>query len=91
MCPADLVTSTEEILNGKFHFLCGDGAGEIIQELFDSRRHKYPVGLQQSMRRSNFIFDYVSGIHYIHHMINFDRGGVYKDYPELISNKRKQQ
>ena len=30
----DLVTFTEEILNGKFHFLCSDSSGFIIVVLF---------------------------------------------------------
>ena len=46
--------------------MIGNNTNEIIQELFHSLVHKYQIGLEQSMRGSNFIFDYVSGIHYIH-------------------------
>ena len=37
-----------------------NNAGEIIQELFDSLVHKYQIGLEQSMKGSSFIVDYVS-------------------------------
>ena len=33
---------------------------EIIQEIFDSILHKYQIGLEQFMKSSKFIFDYVS-------------------------------
>ena len=38
-------------------------ADEIVQEIFDSILCKYQIGLEQSMRGDNFIFDYVSGMH----------------------------
>ena len=35
---------------------------EIVQELFDSILPKYQVGLEQSMKSSNFIFDSASSM-----------------------------
>ena len=32
--PADLLTFTEEILNGKVHFLCGDSLNSTFGETF---------------------------------------------------------
>ena len=44
--------------------MIGNDTGEIIQGLFDSFLHRYQIGLEQFMRGTNFIFYYVSGMHY---------------------------
>ena len=43
---------------------------EIIQKLFHFLLNKYQINLQQSVTDSKFIFDHVSGMHYIY---NYDR------------------
>ena len=40
------------------------------------------IGLETSMRASDFIFDSVQLLHYKCHKINFKRGGSYIDSPE---------
>ena len=40
--------------------MIGIGTGKIMQELFDSFLSKYQIGLEQSIKGSNFIFDYFS-------------------------------
>lgn len=42
----------------------GNDIGKIIQKLFDSFLHKYQIGLEQSMKGTNYIFDYVPCIIY---------------------------
>ena len=69
--------------------MIGNDTNEIIQELFDSFLHKYQIGLEQSMIGSNFIFDYVSGLHSIRNKINTNRSGSNKDSLKWI--KKKQQ
>ena len=34
--PADLVTFTTEILNGKLHFLCSDAKTDLVKAAFDT-------------------------------------------------------
>ena len=53
--------------------IIGNDADKIIQELFDSLLHQ--IGLEQFRKGRNFIFDYVSGIHYICNKISINRGG----------------
>ena len=43
---------------------------EIIQKLFHFLLNKNQINLQQSVTDSKFIFDHVSGMHYIY---NYDR------------------
>ena len=40
--------------------MIGNDSNEVIQEHLDSLLHKYLVGLEQSMKGSNFIFDCIS-------------------------------
>ena len=42
--------------------MIGNDAIKIIQKKFDSLLHKYQIALEQSMRGSNFVFDYVLGV-----------------------------
>ena len=42
----------------------------------------------QSMRESEFIFDYFQLVYYKCHKINLNRGGSYIDSPEWIKNKK---
>ena len=63
---------------------------KIIQKLFDSLLHKYQIDLEQSMKGSNFITDYFSGMFYICNKMSFNRGGSYIDCPKWIKSKRKQ-
>ena len=76
-------------------------ADEIVQEIFDSILCKYQIGLEQSMRGDNFIFGYVSGMHYlckpslwwiIHSLtltlVESLRKGLYTDSPRWLKNKK---
>ena len=77
-------------------------ADEIVQEIFDSILCKYQIGLEQSMRGDNFIFDYVSGMHYLckpsivvdytlthtHSLVESLRKGLYTDSPRWLENKK---
>ena len=60
---------------------------EVIEELFDSLKNRYQNNLQ-SMRRSEFVFDYVHLLYYKCHRINFNRGGSYIESADWIKNKK---
>ena len=72
----------EEIMNS-------DEADEVIEELFDSLKNRYQNNLE-SMRASEFVFDYVNLLHYKCHKTNSNRGGSYIDSSDLIKSKKQQ-
>ena len=59
-----------------------DNANEMVDELFESLLLRYHIGLETSIRGSNFIFDSVQLLHYKCHKINFKRGCSYIDSAE---------
>ena len=60
---------------------------EVIKRLFDSLKNRYQNNLQ-SMRGSEFVFDYVQLLYYKCHKINLNCGGSYIDSPNWIKNKK---
>ena len=48
-----------------------DKAGQVIEELFQSLLSRYIIGLETSMRASDFTFDCVHLLYYKFHKINF--------------------
>ena len=64
-----------------------DVTDEIIENLLNSLKNRYKNNLQ-SMRGSEFIFDYVELLYYNCHKINLKRGGSYIHSPDWIKNKK---
>ena len=58
-----------------------DKADEVIEELFRSLLCRYQIGLEMSLRGSDFIFDCVHLLYY-KCQINFKRGESYIDSPD---------
>ena len=58
-----------------------DKANELIEELFESALSRCQIGLETSMKSSDFIFDSVDLQHYECHNKNFNQGGSYTDSP----------
>ena len=56
---------------------------EIIEQLFSSLKNRYQNNLE-SMRCSEFAFDYFHLFYYKCFRINFIRGGSYIDSPDWI-------
>ena len=67
--------------------MINDEAGEVIEELFDSLKNRYQNNLE-SMKGSDFVFEYVHLLYYECHKINRNRGGSYIDSPDWIKNKK---
>ena len=61
---------------------------EADEELFQSVLNRYQIGIETSMRRSNFIFDCVHLLYYKFHNLNFKRGGSYVDCPDWIKYQK---
>ena len=68
--------------------MISDETDEVIKELFDSLKNRYQNNVQ-SMKGSEFVFDYVHVIYYIKcHIINPNRAGSYIDCLDWIKNKK---
>ena len=80
----------EHVMNSKsdnIEIIINDEVDAIIEQLFDLLRNRYQRNLE-SMRGSDFDFDYVHLLHYKCHKINFNRSGSYIDSPDW---KKKQK
>ena len=52
--------------------MINDKVDEVIEELFQSLLNRYQIGLETSMRGSNFIFDCVHLLYYKCHKMNLN-------------------
>ena len=68
--------------------MINDKADEVIEELFDSHIKKYQIGLEKSIRGTNFIFDCVHLLYYKCHKINLNCCGSNLHSPDQIKNKK---
>ena len=60
---------------------------KLQKELFDSPKNNYQNNLE-SIKGSEFIFDYIHLLHYRCHKTNLNHGGSYIDSPDWIKNKK---
>ena len=65
----------------------GSDTNEIIIDLFNSILRRYQGGLHESIRGSEFVFDYVESFDYIFHKVDLKRSGSYIETPEWLNNK----
>ena len=65
----------------------GDNTNEIIRNLFNYILRRYQGVLHESMRGSEFVFDYVELLHYIFHKVDLKRSGSYIETTEWLKNK----
>ena len=54
-----------------------DEADEVIEELLKSPQNRYQSNLEELIKGSEFVFDYVHLLYYNCHKINPNRGGSY--------------
>ena len=62
--------------------------GKTIQRIFVSR---YQIGLEDSIKDSDFVFDCVNLLHCKYHKITLKCGGSYIVSPDWIKKQKKQQ
>ena len=67
--------------------MISDKVDEVIKELFDSLKNRYQNNLE-SMKGSEFAFNYAHLMCYKCHKINPNRGGSYIDSPDWIKNEK---
>ena len=58
--------------------MISDETDEVIKKIFDSLENRYQNNLE-SMKSSEFVFDYVQLLYYKCHKSNPNRGGSYID------------
>ena len=71
-------------------FMIHDFADEVIEERFQSLLYRYQIGLETSMRGSDFTFDCVHLLYYKCYKVNPNRGISYIDSPDGIKTKKQQ-
>ena len=65
-----------------------DKTDNVIEEIFQSLLSRHQIGLETSLRGSDFILDCDCLLYYKCHKINFKRHGSYIDSPDWIRNKK---
>ena len=80
----------EHIMHSKsdnIEIMTNDEADEVIKELFYSLKNRYQNNLE-SMKESEFVFDYVQSLYYKCHKINLNRvdHGSYIDSPYWLKS-----
>ena len=68
--------------------MMGVDTKEFIEKLFESLLQRYQKGLEESMKGSDFVFDYVESLNYIFHKIDLKRCRSYIETPEWIKKKK---
>ena len=68
--------------------MIGADTNEIIKSLFSSLLQRYQKGLEESMRGSDFVFDYAESLNYIFHMVDLKRSRSYIETPDWIKMKK---
>ena len=69
--------------------MINDNTDEVIEELFQLLHRRYWIGLETSMKDSEFVFDCVQFLYYKCHQIILYRGGSYIDSPDWIRIKKQ--
>ena len=77
--------------SGNTEFLIYDNANDVVDEVFESLLSRYKIGLTESMRGSNFIFDSLKCLCYKCHEVKFKRGGSYIESPDKKQESKKIQ
>ena len=71
-----------EVKSHNAEIMMGIDTNEIIEKLFNYMLEIYQMGLEESMKGSDFVFDYVESLNYIFHKIDLKRNGSYIEAPE---------
>ena len=71
-----------------FEIMMGTNTNEIIRNIFNSLLRRYQGGLQESMRGSDFVFDYVESLNYIFHKVDLKRSGSYIETPDWTKKEK---
>ena len=68
--------------------MIGKETDEINNQLFESRLCRYQIGLEESMKHSDFVFDNIDQWYCKYHKISLNCCRSYIDFPDWIKNKK---
>ena len=68
--------------------MINDKADKVIKEMLQSLFSRYRIGLEKSMKGSEFVFDCVHLLYYKCHKNNPDPSGSYIESLDWIKNKK---
>ena len=80
-------TGTMYLKSGNIEIVLGNETNETMEELFNSLLQKYQKGLDERMRRSEFVFDSVGLLYYKLHKRSLNRDGLYTYSPNWLQIK----
>ena len=72
--------------NDNIEIMINDEADEVMEDCVNSLLNRYQNNLEEPMKSSDFVFNYVHLLDYKCHKINFKRGGSHTDFPDLTKN-----
>ena len=81
-------TRTMHTKISNIEIIMGSETDEFIEELFKTFLRKYQVGLEESMRGSEFVYNSVDALYYNLNKVSLSRGGSYIDSPKWLKNKK---
>ena len=74
--------------SNKIEIMINDTADEVIEEFLQQLLSSYRIGLETSMKDTEFVFDFVHLLYYKYHKINPNQGGSYLKTLNWIKNKK---
>ena len=81
-------TRTMHTKSNNVEIMIGSETDKIIEDLFESFLQKYQEGLEESMRRSEFVYDSVDVLYYNLNKVSLSRSGPYIDSPKWLKDKK---
>ena len=81
-------TCTMHTKSDDIEIMVGSETDEIITEHCELLLKRYQEGLEESIQGSDFIFDSLDVLYDNLNKISLNRGGLYKDSPEWLKNKK---
>ena len=83
-------TQTMHTKSNNVEIINGSETNEFIEDLFESFLQKYQERLEESMTRSEFVYDSVDVLYYNLNKVSLSRDGSYIDSPKWLKTKRQQ-
>ena len=71
---------------GNIEIMINNKVDGVIEKLFESLLNRHQIGLEISMRSSDFFFNCIHLLYYKCHKMNFKRGALYIESPGWIKN-----
>ena len=68
--------------------MIGSDTNEVIEELFESLLQRYQKELEESMKRSELVFEGANALYYDLNKITLNRGKSYIDSPKWLKSKK---